>query len=123
LGQKRHFFTKVFGENILKIITSVPGSPHLRPPGQSAVRGQHQDQDLNVTVLKVLPLDGYVDRNVINVNFANHVTINPVMTTHFSPAKQTTSFQFTLLLKYEAAGRPDWGNFRPTGDCSLWDIF
>jgi hypothetical protein len=25
LSQKRHFFRKIFGENILKIITSVPG--------------------------------------------------------------------------------------------------
>jgi hypothetical protein len=27
LSQKRQFFAKIFGENILKIITSVPGHP------------------------------------------------------------------------------------------------
>jgi hypothetical protein len=32
LSQKRHFFAKIFGENILEIITSVPGLVLQRIP-------------------------------------------------------------------------------------------
>jgi hypothetical protein len=42
LSQKRHFFAKFFGENIIKIITSVPGHPAVNRHGVR--EGQVQNQ-------------------------------------------------------------------------------